>query len=135
MILMSRNLCVRRFCQSSKPKFKSFFSGALASVLLKATAYCVENDENEFSMPGNQPFYRSRTAKATKRRARTEIARAERCKRRLFTEESDENDLSLTILKPPVLRQREKQAHQSTVKRNNKMTLFTNLLPAFFFTL
>ena len=135
----SRDLCVTRCCQNSKLKFTSFFSGVLASVLLSlvfgGTAYCGENDENEFSTPGKQPFYRSRTAKAAKRRARTEIARAERCKRRLFTEESDVNDPSLTVLDSPVLQQREKQAHQSTVKRNNKMTLFTNLLPAsFFFT-
>ena len=133
----SRDICVTKCCESNKPKFTSFFGGALAGVLLSlvfgATAHCGENDENELSTPGKQPFYRSRTAKAAKRRARTEIARAERCKRRLFSEESDENDPSLTVLDPPVLRQREKQAHQSTVKRNNNMTFFTNLLPAFFF--
>ena len=59
--------------------------------------------------------------KKLKKRARTEAARAERCKRRLFSEEGDENDPSPLVLDPPVLRERDKQAQQSTVKRNNNI--------------
>lgn len=113
----SRDLCVTKCCENNKPKFTSFFSGALASVLLTlvfgSTAHCGESDE--FSTPGKQPFYLSRTAKKAKKRARTEAARAERCKRRLFSEEGDENDPSPLVLDPPVLRERDKQAQQSTV--------------------
>jgi len=105
------------------PNSKVFFSGAHASVLLTlvfgSTAYCGESDE--FSTPGKQSFYLSRTAKKAKKRARTEAARAERCKRRLFSEEGDENDPSPLVLDPPVLRERDKQAQQSTVKRNNNI--------------
>ena len=104
-------------------KFTSFFSGALASVLLTlvfgSTAYCGESAE--FSTPGKQPFYLSLTAKKAKKRARTEAARAERCKRHLFSEKGDENDPSPLVLDPPVLRERDKQAQQSTVKRNNNI--------------
>ena len=120
----SRDLCVTKCCENNKPKFTSFFSEALASVLLTlvfgTTAYCGESDE--FSTPEKQPFYLSRTVKKAKIRARTEATRAERCKRRLFSEEGDENDPSPLVLDPPVLRERDKQAQQYfTVKRNNNI--------------
>ena len=117
----SRDLCVTKSCQS-KHRFTSFFGIPLASALLSLvfgpTAFCGENDENEFSTPGKQPFFRSRTAKAAKRRARTEAARAESCKRRLFSEEDDENDQPPPVLDPPVLRKRETQTQQ-LVRINN----------------
>ena len=108
-------------CQS-KHRFTSFFGIPLASALLSLvfgpTAFCGENDENEFSTPGKQPFFRSRTAKAAKRRARSEVARAESYKRRFFSEEDDENDPPPPVIGPPILRKRETQTQQ-LVRINN----------------
>ena len=70
------------------------------TLVFGSTAYCRESDE--FSTPGKQPFYLARTAKKAKKSARTEAARAERIKRRLFSEEGDENDQSPLVLDPPV---------------------------------
>ena len=67
----SHDLCVTKCCENNKPKFTSFF-GALASVLLTlvfgSTTYCGESDE--FSTPGKQPFYLSRTAKKAKKKSK-----------------------------------------------------------------
>ena len=111
----SRDLCVTKSCQS-KHRFTSFFGIPLASALFP---WCLDLPlsarkmmKTNFQRPGKQPFFRSRTAKAAKRRARTEAARAESCKRCLFSEEDDENDQPPPVLDPPVLRKRETKTQQ-----------------------
>ena len=57
-------------------------------MLVSRTAYCGETDENIEQTPKAQqkqiPFYCLRGVKAVKRKAKTETARAELCKRCLF---------------------------------------------------
>ena len=74
--------------------------------------------KTNFQRPENNPFFWSQTEKAVKRRARTEATRTESCKRRLFSEEDDENDPPLPVIDPPVLRKRETQTQQ-LVRINN----------------
>ena len=64
----------------------------LISALNSTAAYCGETEEKSEKTPTSQqrklPFFLSHAATAAKRKAQTEVARAERCKRRLFTSES-----------------------------------------------
>ena len=74
-----------------------------------------------------QPFFLARTSKVTKRKQMTQAARAERCKRRLFTiENGDENccdNSQLTVLEQHELRKRIPQDAEKLVSwklPNNK---------------
>ena len=74
--------------------------------------------KTKFQRLENKPFFRSRTVKAAKRRARTEAAPAESCKQHLFSEGDNENDPPPPVLDPPVLRKRETQAQQLVMINN-----------------
>ena len=91
----------------------------LLSVLNSTAAYCGETEEKSEKTPTSQqrklPFFLSRAATAAKRKAQTEVARAERCKRRLFTSETDKENIP-TSAEPRILRQRSRET-----QNNNEM--------------
>lgn len=109
----SRNDSVTNCCkeESRKTSNYSLFRLPLAilfSMLFTRTAYCGETDENSEQTPQSQqekrPFYCSRKVKAAKRKAKTEAAGAELCKRRLFpANENKENETSISA-EPRILR-------------------------------
>ena len=88
----------------------------LLSVLNSTAAYCGETEEKSEKTPTSQqrklPFFLSRAATAAKRKAQTEVARAERCKRRLFTSETDKENIP-TSAEPRILRQRSRETQNN----------------------
>ena len=92
------------------------FTILLLSALNSTAAYCGETEEKSEKTPTSQqrklPFFLSRAATAAKRKAQTEVARAERCKRRLFTSETDKENIP-TSAEPRILRQRSRETQNN----------------------
>ena len=92
------------------------FTIFLLSVLNSTAAYCGETEEKSEKTPTSQkrklPFFLSRAATAVKRKAQTEVARAERCKRRLFTNETDKENIP-TLAQPRILRQKSRETQNT----------------------
>ena len=109
----SRNDSVTNCCKEESRKTSNYFLftlplAILFSMLVSRTAYCGETDENIEQTPKaqqkNLPFYCSRGVKAAKRKAKTEAARAELCKRRLFPSNENKENQTCTSAEPRIFR-------------------------------
>ena len=82
------------------------------TIRLLSAAYWGETEEKSEQTPPSQkrklPFLLSRAAEAAKRKAQTEVARAERCKRRLFWSETDKENIP-TSAEPRILPQKSRE--------------------------
>ena len=111
------------------------------TIRLLSAAYWGETEEKSEQTPPSQkrklPFLLSRAAEAAKRKAQTEVARAERCKRRLFSSETDKENIP-TSAEPRILPQksRETQITDEIVSIKCGVWLFHwHLIWVFFFFL
>ena len=109
----SRNDSVTNCCKEESRKTSNYFLftlplAILFSMLVSRTAYCGETDENIEQTPKARqkslPFYCSRGVKAAKRKAKTEAARAELCKRRLFPSNENKENKTCTSVEPRIFR-------------------------------
>ena len=85
-------------------------------MLNSTAAYCGETEEKSEKTPTSQqrklPFFPSRAATAAKGKAQIEIARAQRCKRRLLTSETDKENIP-TSAEPRILRQKSRETQNT----------------------
>ena len=85
-------------------------------MLNSTAAYCGETEEKSEKTPTSQqrklPFFPSRAATAAKGKAQIEIARAERDKRRLFTSETDKENIPSSA-EPRILRQKNRETQNT----------------------